>query len=252
MIKRMLTLLLAVCFLAAVPSGEALAKVPWPDDTGVLSEAGIVVDYDSGAVLYGQNIHDRKAPASITKLLTALVVAENADLEDKVEFSHAAVYDVEGGSGNKHNMEEGDVLSVEECLYLLLLRSSNQAANALAIAKWLQEQPEVTDVYYVGLPDHPGFKLQRCQATGNGSMISFKVKTAAIATQALGKLHLICFAESLGGVETLLTYPLAQTHAEMPPELLSRTGLDDRLLRLSVGIEDPGDIIADLAQALHG
>lgn len=132
MIKRMLTLLLTVCFLAAVPSGEALAKVPWPDDTGVLSEAGIVVDYDSGAVLYGQNIHDQKAPASITKLLTALVVAENADLEDKVEFSHAAVYDVEGGSGNKHNMEEGDVLSVEECLYLLLLRSSNQAANALA------------------------------------------------------------------------------------------------------------------------
>ncbi len=132
------------------------------------------------------------------------------------------------------------------------LRVERQAANALAIAKWLQEQPEVTDVYYVGLPDHPGFKLQRCQATGNGSMISFKVKTAVIATQALGKLHLICFAESLGGVETLLTYPLAQTHAEMPPELLSRTGLDDRLLRLSVGIEDPDDIIADLAQALHG
>ena len=82
-------------------------------------------------------------------------------------------------------------------------------------------------------------------------MISFKVKTAELAKAALGKLHLICFAESLGGVETLLTYPLAQTHAEMPKELLSRTGLDDRLLRLSVGIEDADDLIADLDQALQ-
>ena len=131
------------------------------------------------------------------------------------------------------------------------LRVERQADNALKIAHWLQDHPAVTDVYYVGLATHPGYELHRCQASGNGSMISFKVKTPELAKQLLGKLHLICFAESLGGVETLLTYPIAQTHAEMPPELLKRTGLDDRLLRLSVGIESPEDLISDLEQALQ-
>ena len=83
-------------------------------------------------------------------------------------------------------------------------------------------------------------------------MISFKVESPERAVRVLGRLKLIAFAESLGGVESLLTYPIAQTHAEMPKELLARTGLDDRLLRLSVGIEDAGDLIADLDQALNG
>lgn len=132
------------------------------------------------------------------------------------------------------------------------LRVERQAANALIIANWLKGQPAVTNVFYVGLPEHPGYALQQRQATGNGSMISFKVLNAELAKSMLGRLQLICFAESLGGVESLLTYPIAQTHAEMPKELLARTGLDDRLLRLSVGIEDADDLIADLAQALNG
>ena len=132
------------------------------------------------------------------------------------------------------------------------LRVERQAANALVIANWLKEQPAVTDVFFVGLPEHPGYGLQQQQATGNGSMISFKVLNAELAKSMLGRLKLICFAESLGGVESLLTYPIAQTHAEMPKELLDRTGLDDRLLRLSVGIEDVDDLIADLAGALNG
>lgn len=121
----------------------------------------------------------------------------------------------------------------------------------MKIADWLKRQPTVTDVYYVGLPDHPGHALHKSQATGFGSMISFKVKSPELAIKVLGRLKLIAFAESLGGVESLLTYPIAQTHAEMPKELLARTGLDDRLLRFSVGIEDPEDLIADLDQALN-
>lgn len=130
------------------------------------------------------------------------------------------------------------------------IRVERQAANAIKIAKWLKEQPMVTDVYYVGLAGHPGREIHRRQSTGDGSMISFKVKTADLAKAMLGRLKLICFAESLGGVESLLTYPIAQTHAEMPAELLAQTGLDDRLLRLSVGIEDVDDLLADLAQAM--
>ena len=110
----------------------AFAKPDWPLDTGCQSEAGIVMDLDSGAVLFAQNIHVQECPASITKLLTALVVVENASMDEQVTFSHDAVYNVESGSGNKLQLEEGDVLSVKDCLYVMLLQSSNQAANALA------------------------------------------------------------------------------------------------------------------------
>lgn len=130
--RQMWTCLLMAVLMTVLSAQTAFARPEWPSDTGVQSEAGIVVDADSGAVLFGQNIHVQKAPASITKILTALVVIENADLEDMVTFSHDAVYNVEEGSGNKNAIEEGDTLSVKDCLYFLLMRSSNQAANALA------------------------------------------------------------------------------------------------------------------------
>ena len=95
----------------------------WPSDTGVMADFGIVMDVDSKTVLFGQQIHVTSPPASITKLLTALVVAEHASMDEMVEFSHDAVYNVEAGSGNKMSMEEGDSLSVEDCLYLMMLQS---------------------------------------------------------------------------------------------------------------------------------
>ncbi len=108
------------------------AKPDWPSDTGIQAEAGIVIDGDSGAVIFGQNIHAPFPPASITKVLTALIVLENANLEDMVTFSKDSIYNVEEGSGNKLNVDTGDKLSVEDCLYSLILHSCNQAANALA------------------------------------------------------------------------------------------------------------------------
>ncbi|MCI8949734.1 MAG: D-alanyl-D-alanine carboxypeptidase [Lachnospiraceae bacterium] len=111
----------------------AFAKPAWPYDVGIEGEAGIIIDEETGAVLFGQNIHLPYAPASITKLLTALVVIENCQsLDDMVTFSHDAVYNVEEGSSNPLSIDEGDQLTIRDCLYLLLLRSSNQAANALA------------------------------------------------------------------------------------------------------------------------
>ena len=131
-LRRVLISLMITALMAAGMPMTAFAKPDWPSDTGIESEAGIVMDADSGAVLFGQNIHVQKAPASITKILTALVVIENSSLDDTITFSHDAVYNVEDGSGNKNSIEEGDTLSVRDCLYLLLMRSSNQAANALA------------------------------------------------------------------------------------------------------------------------
>lgn len=108
------------------------AMPAWPEFEGVQAEAGVVIDMDSGAVLFGQNMDQAYPPASITKLLTALVVLENCQLDEIVTFSSDAVNNIEEGSGNKMNIAVGDTLTVEDCLYLLLLQSSNQTANALA------------------------------------------------------------------------------------------------------------------------
>lgn len=132
--KRAACAVLSLVTAVFTPSVTAYAKPEWPADTGIESEAGIVVDMDSGAVLFGQNIHVAKAPASITKLLTALVVLENENtkMNDTVTFSHDAIYNIEAGSSNYFGFDEGDTLSVEDCLYAMILMSSNQAANALA------------------------------------------------------------------------------------------------------------------------
>ena len=148
------------------------------------------------------------------------------------------------------NLSPMDSWLMLRSLKTLGVRVERQAESALTIAQWLRTLPEVTDVYYVGLPDHPQYTLHQSQSTGCGGMISFKVKTPAIAQNVLAHLKLIAFAESLGGVESLLTYPIVQTHAEMPKDLIERTGLDDRLLRLSVGLEDVEDLKEDLEQAL--
>lgn len=108
------------------------AKPDWPSDTGIVAEAGVVMDADSGTMIFGQNSKLPYYPASITKVLTALVVLEHAGLEDTVVFSDDAVNNVEADSGNPLNLDVGDELTVKDCLYAMLLRSSNQAANALA------------------------------------------------------------------------------------------------------------------------
>lgn len=127
---------IACCLCAALAVGigsvETYGKPDWPADTGIMAEAGIVMDADSGTVLFGQRIHTPLPPASITKLLTALIVAENCELGEQVTFSHDAVYNLEEGAGNKLSLAEGDVISVEDCLHMMLLLSSNQSANALA------------------------------------------------------------------------------------------------------------------------
>ncbi len=129
--KRFTSILCFVCLLFAFyfPSSAAAA---WPTECSIRAEGGIVMDADSGAILYGKNIHEAYYPASITKLLTALVVIENSpDLNEIVTFSKNAVYNVEEGSSNA-GLSPGDQLSIRDCLYALLLKSANESANALA------------------------------------------------------------------------------------------------------------------------
>jgi cystathionine gamma-synthase len=153
-------------------------------------------------------------------------------------------------------MSEGGVLSpfdswlMTRSLKTLAVRLRKQEANALALCAFLKQHPHVTDVYYVGDVDHPGYELMKKQTSGFGAMISFRVDDPARVPQVLESVRVIRFAESLGGVESLITFPLVQTHGAIPAEIRDKLGIDDRLLRLSVGIEDEQDLIADLAQAL--
>ena len=134
----------------------------------------------------------------------------------------------------------------------LAVRMKQQEKSAAGIAQWLQGQANVKAVHYCGLPNHPGYATSQKQSEGFGGMISFEVNSGETARKALEKIKLISFAESLGGVESLMTYPYLQTHADVPEEQRKEKGIHERLLRLSVGIEDVEDLIADLANALGG
>lgn len=133
----------------------------------------------------------------------------------------------------------------------LPIRMEKQQENALEIAKWMKEQDKITDVYYVGLPEHPGYEINKKQSRGFGSMISFRTDTEQTAKKILEKIKLIEFAESLGGVESLITYPMLQTHGDVPVQERERLGITENFLRMSVGIENVNDLIADLKQALE-
>lgn len=134
----------------------------------------------------------------------------------------------------------------------LAIRMEKSQENALRLARWLQERPEVTRVIYPGLSDHPGHEIMKKQARGFGAMLSFEVVSVELVKQILEHVELIAFAESLGGVESLITYPITQTHADVPSQDLEKIGLTDRVLRLSVGIENSEDLIADLEQTFNG
>ena len=129
----------------------------------------------------------------------------------------------------------------------LAIRMQRAQENAIRIAEWLKTRQAVTKVLYPGLPEHPGYAIMKQQARGFGSMLTFTVESAEFALEILKRVHLIKFAESLGGVETLITYPVTQTHADVPKEIRERNGLTDTTLRLSVGIESADDLIAELA-----
>ena len=126
------------------------------------------------------------------------------------------------------------------------IRMERAADNALEIAKWLTVQDVVTKVIYPGLPDHPGYEIMKKQAHGFGAMLTFQLKDKESAQAVLEKVRMIRFAESLGGVETLLTYPATQTHADVPQEIREKNGITDATLRLSVGIENVKDLLAEL------
>lgn len=176
-------------------------------------------------------------------VVAGLVVVKDEALAEKVYFLQNSVGAVLGPQ---------DAWLTIRGIKTLGIRLDRQMENARVIAEWLHQHPAVRKVFYPGLAAHPGHELLKRQASGFGGMVSFEVSNQAVAEKIINRVKLISFAESLGGVESLITFPAFQTHGDMEPAARDRMGINNRLLRLSVGIEDCTDLISDLTQAFEG
>ena len=174
--------------------------------------------------------------------IAGFLVTGNRDLSEKFRF----IFKTTGAC-----LAPMDSWLILRGIKTLAVRMEKQQENAFEIANWLKSHPKVAKVYYIGLPSHPSYALSKKQAAGFGSMISFVAASEKTAVQILQRVRLIQYAESLGGVESLITYPMLQTHADIPKEIRQAKGITKKLLRLSVGLEYAGDLIEDLKQALE-
>jgi cystathionine beta-lyase/cystathionine gamma-synthase len=174
-------------------------------------------------------------------VLAGTVVTRSRELSDRIG-------DIQNSTGGV--LAPHDSWLVLRGLKTMALRIEKQQENAQKISEWLAQNSNVKQVYYPGLPAHPGHRIQEKQSSGFGAMLSFRVPDSVSAERIINRGKLITFAESLGGVETLITYPVRQTHGDIPVEIREKIGVTDDLLRLSVGIEHVDDLIEDLEQAM--
>lgn len=168
--------------------------------------------------------------------LAGFLVTSDLDISEKLRFIIKTT-----GAG----LAPFDSWLILRGIKTLGVRMEKAQENAFEIVHWLEEQEEVRKVIYPGLKTHPGYEVMRKQSRGFGAMITFEVTSKEFALSILKNVRLIQFAESLGGVETLITYPITQTHADVPKELLEKNGINECVLRLSVGIESSRDLIAE-------
>ena len=169
--------------------------------------------------------------------LAGFLITKREDISEKFRFLIKTT-----GSG----LAPFDSWLILRGIKTLAIRMEKSQQNAITIAEWLKRQKAVTKVIYPGLPEHSGYDIMKKQSRGFGAMITFQLESKEFALAVLENVRLIQFAESLGGVETLITYPTTQTHADVPKELRERNGITESTLRLSVGIEDIDDLLDEL------
>jgi cystathionine gamma-synthase len=174
-------------------------------------------------------------------VVAGLAVARTTELAEQLAFYQNAVGGVLGPQ---------DSWLLLRGLKTLAVRLDRQQRNAQAIAEWLARHPRVRRVYYPGLATDPGHAVLAAQSRGFGGMVSFEIDDPKRVPDILKSVRVFLFAESLGGVESLITYPIVQTHADIDVATRERLGINDRLLRLSIGLEHVDDLIADLDLAL--
>jgi len=176
-------------------------------------------------------------------VIQGALVINDAELRDKLYFIQKSCGAVPGPM---------DCFLVLRGIKTLGIRMKAHCENGKIIAHWLRANPKVSKVYWPGFEDHAGYAVAREQMKDFGGMISFELKNDSVdeAKRVLSSTHLFSLAESLGGVESLINHPASMTHASIPREERIKNGLSDSLIRLSVGIEDADDLVADLAKAI--
>jgi cystathionine gamma-synthase len=171
--------------------------------------------------------------------LAGFIVTNRDDISEKLRF----LYKTTGAC-----LSPFDSWLILRGIKTLGIRMQRAEQNATELAKWLKTRDCVKKVIYPGLSEHPGHEIQKKQARGFGAMLAIELESKEYALAVLEKLRMIKYAESLGGVETLITYPTTQTHADVPEEIRLKNGITDSVLRISVGIEDAEDIIGELSR----
>ncbi|MDD6798524.1 MAG: PLP-dependent aspartate aminotransferase family protein [Clostridia bacterium] len=174
--------------------------------------------------------------------LSGFIVTNSQEISDKLRFIIKTV-----GSG----LAPFDSWLILRGIKTLPIRMEKAQENAKALVEYLLNEPKVKKVYYPGIEGTKAYEICKSQASGFGSMLTFEVESKELALHILRSTKIIPFAESLGGTETLITYPVTQTHADVPEQVRLKNGITDRVLRLSAGIEDKNDLIADLRQAME-
>lgn len=175
--------------------------------------------------------------------LAGFVVAKTKELAEEVLFYSKTI----GGQ-----LSPFDSFLIERGIKTLPIRMDRINDNAYKIANYLRTEPKIKKIYYIGFDDNKGHDIIIKQSKGYGGMISIEVESEELAKKILRDVKIFQYAESLGGVDSLITYPMLQTHADVPLDERNRRGINDRFLRISVGIENVEDLIEDLKQAING
>ncbi len=174
--------------------------------------------------------------------LAGFVVTKEKELGDRIIYISKTI-----GA----NLSPFDSFLIERGIKTLPIRMDRINDNAIKIAQFLSKEKKIKKVYYVGLESDKGYEINKSQSSGFGGMISIELESEELAKHVLGSVKIFQYAESLGGVDSLITYPMKQTHADLPKEERDKRGINERFLRLSIGIENVNDLIDDLKQALE-
>jgi cystathionine gamma-lyase len=225
---------------------EAIAKIAREHKILSVSDNTFATPWIQRPIEFGFDIVVHSATKYLnghSDLVSGVAVVSDKELGDRMWFLQNSIGAIAGAF---------DSFLVLRSLKTLALRMERHCANALELARWLEEQPQVEKVMYPGLKSHPQHDLARTQMRGFGGMVSIVLKTDLAGTKRfLENTHLFALAESLGGVESLINHPALMTHASVPKEKRDQLGVGDSLVRLSVGVEDLRDLIDDLQFAFE-
>lgn len=222
---------------------KAMAKIAKENDIITIVDNTFLTPYFFRPLSFGMDMVVHSATKYLgghSDLVAGAVVARSDDLGE-------AVYATQIMVGNMLSPENSWLLL--RGMKTLRARMTMQAEGALKVAQWLTKQPWVEAVYYPGLPQHPGHEIIKNQASGFGAVVSFKTDSAERVLEILSGVNIWSVAVSLGGVESIMSYPSRMSHAAIPVETRNALGVTEKVLRLSIGLEDVDDLIEDLEQA---